>query len=320
MWALVAVMVLMGPEVWAADAGLNLSRRLICYVYSNFSGTIGLLVGFCIALYGLWMIIQGSLGGGVFLIAGGAVVSQLPGLVASTLSGVQGILKQSEIADKSGADVYTEIMSIAAAKDNCDGAFQVDLSAYENKTPVGGVGGVGDGAGAGGVGTYANGGQKTDQLCVSGATDCKIWQKTNNIGNIKAIPGYTYPGQTDVYTTLDKNGQVVQYAVFGTVQDSLARIDTQMNLYSTGKSSSGQFDTIASQINTYAPPTSNGMIENNTTEYVASVVQYMNKQGFNVNQNTSVSSMSTAERSAYIQAVGRQETGKVFNYTSARGK
>ncbi|MFZ2586798.1 MAG: hypothetical protein WAZ18_01545 [Alphaproteobacteria bacterium] len=72
--------------------GLELSKSVYCDIKSLFNGSLGLLAGFAIALYGLFQIIQGSTSGGIFFIVAGAAVTMLPNLIESTLGGLKGVL------------------------------------------------------------------------------------------------------------------------------------------------------------------------------------------------------------------------------------
>ncbi|MCP5405258.1 MAG: BPSL0067 family protein [Pseudomonadaceae bacterium] len=136
---LVCVLLLAVPELaLAADsAGIGLSRRLICYSFSVLGGYVGLLIGFGAALYGLWTMIQGKFGWGLALIGGGALVTMAPPLVASSLSGVQSILNNTQISDTSNArDAYTIMMSMGAYAGGCDAGISVDMSSYaQDLTP-----------------------------------------------------------------------------------------------------------------------------------------------------------------------------------------
>jgi murein DD-endopeptidase MepM/ murein hydrolase activator NlpD len=87
------------PDIWANPAGVGLSKRLTCYVFYLIEiSYIGLLLGFCIALYGLWTIIQGNSGWGIGFIIGGAIVTMLPALTTTFLQGTQDVLNQQHIA------------------------------------------------------------------------------------------------------------------------------------------------------------------------------------------------------------------------------
>ena len=89
----------LAAEPTGTPSGLALSQQVYCDIKSLFSGQLGLLAGFGIALYGLMQIVQGSTGPGVFLIAGGAVVTLLPNLIESFMGGVGGVLTSTGISN-----------------------------------------------------------------------------------------------------------------------------------------------------------------------------------------------------------------------------
>ena len=114
---------------WAEDPGVGLSQRMLCYTYAVFDGNVGLLVGFCIATFGLWTVIKGSAKAGILLILAGALVPVAPSLVSATLSGAQAAMGGISQAKK---DAGTVMQSMGEFKGNCD-AIPVDMSAYEQK-------------------------------------------------------------------------------------------------------------------------------------------------------------------------------------------
>lgn len=116
------------------SAGVGLSKRLICYTFATLNGTVGLLLGFCLALYGLWTIIQGSPGWGIGLILGGAILTQVPNLVAAFLGGTQNVLESTQITEKGTTrDPFSELTAIAAYKDDCN-AIVVNMDSSEPRT------------------------------------------------------------------------------------------------------------------------------------------------------------------------------------------
>lgn len=127
----------------AEDAGVGLSKRLICYTFSTIGGTIGLLVGFGISLYGLWTIIGGKTGLGLAIILGGAAVTAIPSLVATGLGGLQEVLRSGNISDRnSQLDAASAFELVASHKDNCE-SIAVNMSAYAPPPPgVGPASGV----------------------------------------------------------------------------------------------------------------------------------------------------------------------------------
>lgn len=82
--------------------------------------------------------------------------------------------------------------------------------------------------------------------------------KNLNPGNLR------FAGQAGA--TLGAGG----FAKFETVDEGLVALANQINLYLTGKSASGQRDTVASLISVYAPPN-----ENQTKDYIEKVAKFM---------------------------------------------
>ena len=75
--------------------GVSLGIAMYCATQGLLSGTLGLLVGFSIALYGLYLITTGAGGFGIFLIVCGPLVTMLPSLIESSLSGLGAVLSRS---------------------------------------------------------------------------------------------------------------------------------------------------------------------------------------------------------------------------------
>lgn len=132
--ALLSLMLLLPALGIAEDASVGLSQRLLCYTFSVMGGTVGMLVGFVVALYGLWTIIQGKMGWGLFLILGGAMVTAAPQLIGASFSGMQGVLEGSGISDDAGRDVGSIMSSMGSYSNNCD-QISVDMSAYVAPPP-----------------------------------------------------------------------------------------------------------------------------------------------------------------------------------------
>lgn len=91
------VCVLALPALATTDGiqGTALARGMWCDIQGLFSGSTGLLVGFAVALFGLWQMIQGKGMIGLVMIAGGAAVTQLPALIETVLDGIGGALQTS---------------------------------------------------------------------------------------------------------------------------------------------------------------------------------------------------------------------------------
>jgi hypothetical protein len=70
----------------------QLSQDLYCQSKKLLSGNIGLLIGVVIALFGLYQMAGGNLMGGLVLLVCGALVTALPSLVESFLTGVGSVL------------------------------------------------------------------------------------------------------------------------------------------------------------------------------------------------------------------------------------
>lgn len=149
--SLVVALVVAVP-VLAEDTslGTTLAQSIWCDMKSVFDGSVGLLVGFGVALLGLWQVVQGKGMAGVLLIAGGAAVSQLPALIESTLQGMGSALQAAGISHIEGQ---------AARNTSC--------RAQVNTAPSGGTG-LGGGNHVSG---NDNGGTSTSPVQTSGGGD-----------------------------------------------------------------------------------------------------------------------------------------------------
>jgi hypothetical protein len=129
---LVALGFLVAGPGFAQDASIGLSKRLTCYVfYTLAESTVGLLIGFVIALFGLWTIIKGNTMAGIFTILAGAAVTALPYLVVSFFEGSQTVLRESDISTGGvhiGA-VVDDIHSESGGFKDCE-SIAVNMSAY----------------------------------------------------------------------------------------------------------------------------------------------------------------------------------------------
>jgi hypothetical protein len=326
------------------SAAVGMSRRLICYTFSTIQGNIGLLAGFAIGLYGLWTIIRGSPGFGLFLIVAGALTTALPSLISSGLAGLQSVVENSGLSSSGNVnDVGTALKGIQGYGSDCD-AISVSMAAYQQvampsvlnpngqATSVPGTvlddgsnyntnpsglnqydplyGFENTGAGNGSFGSLMGGRTFSGDLpsgftnACGGSANCDtIWQSANNPGNIRPCgTNCLLPGQA-----VDANGNPAyintvngQFAVFNDMQSGLNQIGAQLDRYSSRGN-----DTIGGQITTYAPPS-----ENNTAAYIQSAVNYVNQTtGSNLTANSSVSGMTAAQKSAYVSAITKVETG-----------
>lgn len=95
---LVLMFVALASAGYAID-GSTLSQQVYCDVKGIFSGSLGLLVGFGVALYGLLSIIKGNTASGILMIMAGAAVTMLPNIVESSLGGVANVLNSSNISN-----------------------------------------------------------------------------------------------------------------------------------------------------------------------------------------------------------------------------
>jgi hypothetical protein len=99
LWMLVCALTLLAvPAVLAqtgqtdAQLALTMTTNLYCGTLSVLSGNIGLFIGFTVALYGLYVLIQTASMRGVYIIVCGALLTALPGLVITGLKGANVML------------------------------------------------------------------------------------------------------------------------------------------------------------------------------------------------------------------------------------
>jgi hypothetical protein len=85
-----------------ANGGLaiGLTQNLYCDMKGLLSGSVGLMIGFAVALLGLMKIIQGSTGTGIIFILMGAAVTALPNIVESTIGGIGSVLYENDISTR----------------------------------------------------------------------------------------------------------------------------------------------------------------------------------------------------------------------------
>ena len=102
---MVLVLAMLAGLGWADDAAgessVALSMSVYCGVKSLVNGNVGLLIGFAVAIFGLYQLVQGKTGGGLLLIVGGALVTFVPNLIESALEGVSSVLNSSTISTDS---------------------------------------------------------------------------------------------------------------------------------------------------------------------------------------------------------------------------
>lgn len=302
-----ALLLLIEPAFAASETtGSGLSKRMYCYVFNIFSGQIGLLIGLIIATIGLWRMISGKgFTGGLFLILVGALLSSLTSIIESGLESFSNFIGNAKIAEKSFDKQSLGFESLGVGRD-LDSCNQIKVPDYvepemalknarnangtNNPYDPGNTGYLDPVAADGTV--YRDGAPVNSCAEIAAGKKCPKGIRNNNPGNIRALPGRTYPGQIGV----DKDG----FAVFDTMEHGIDRMAWQLQRYSDryGKT------TIAEQINRWAPP-----MENNTGAYVNQVVSYMRKNGLDVNANSRVNLSDPAFRSAYTRAIMKHENG-----------
>ena len=102
-------MVMVAPHVFAVDASAagssdgSTAQAIATYMYCGtkniIQGYVGLLCGLALAALGLWALIQGKgMASGLTLIIAGSLVTALPSLIESTLSGFGNLLTTAGIA------------------------------------------------------------------------------------------------------------------------------------------------------------------------------------------------------------------------------
>ncbi|HEX2859307.1 MAG TPA: M23 family metallopeptidase [Alphaproteobacteria bacterium] len=107
-----------------------LSMQLLCNLTNNMEGNIGLLIGLCLAIYGLWVMVRsGALKWGITLIIAGALFTSLMSLLVSGVQGLSSILVANGVSlfDTSGPLQYA--MNF---KNSCD-SIVIDLSGYDDQ-------------------------------------------------------------------------------------------------------------------------------------------------------------------------------------------
>lgn len=112
----------------APDASAGMAARMVCEAYTLGSGNLMLMVGFLVAVYGLYlMIASASYKGGIFLMIFGAIMTALPGLIITFLMATSTFLYQQGLAL---TDYSTMIEAPILHAGNCN-SIEVDLSAYD---------------------------------------------------------------------------------------------------------------------------------------------------------------------------------------------
>ena len=74
---LIAALVMSAASAWASSDVGQTELNLIVLL---FTGQIGLALGLGVVIMGIWMIIQGKGGGGIFMIVLGVLITMLPGV------------------------------------------------------------------------------------------------------------------------------------------------------------------------------------------------------------------------------------------------
>lgn len=118
----------------SGDAALTkfsneMATYLYCGVKGLITGNVGLLLGLILAATGVWVIIQGhSLASGISMIIFGTIVTALPVIVESSLSGMASLLKESGIAFSA--------FSVPEACQNAPAPADIsDVDLYDMDTP-----------------------------------------------------------------------------------------------------------------------------------------------------------------------------------------
>ena len=116
----------------APNASSGLAARMVCDAYTLGSGNLMLMVGFLVAVYGLYlMIAQASYKSGVLLMVFGAMMTALPGLIITFLMATSTFLYQQGIAQTDYSMMIEEPTTHAG---NCS-SIPVDFSSYDAQSP-----------------------------------------------------------------------------------------------------------------------------------------------------------------------------------------
>jgi hypothetical protein len=123
--------------VWAEggdpEPGAGMAARLLCDGATLISGPAGLFFGFAIALYGLWQIISSeNFKYGLVLIVVGALLTALPGLIRSGVSGTSGFLVSMGLSE---SDLTSPMNYAFNNMGNCEEGIEVDWSGYDALNP-----------------------------------------------------------------------------------------------------------------------------------------------------------------------------------------
>lgn len=93
-WLIVLVLAAVAGAALAANTGtdgkvgLELSQKLYCQMKSAFASPTGLFVGACLALVGLWRVINANVSGGVVFILAGVLITAAPSISQAFLGGI----------------------------------------------------------------------------------------------------------------------------------------------------------------------------------------------------------------------------------------
>lgn len=138
--ALLFVMTALPAQAGIFSGSSGLALQLTCQIYTILSGTLGLLLGFCVACYGLYLILRdAAYKSGLAWIVVGALFTAVPGILMSTLDGAHGWLKGAGITtdDSRFGELITSLKSYAQS--NTCNQITVDFALYEAASPMHGV-------------------------------------------------------------------------------------------------------------------------------------------------------------------------------------
>lgn len=112
-------------------ASVGMAARLMCETFTVMSGTLGLLAGFALALYGLWLIIMsGEMKGGMLFIVVGAILTAIPGITRTILIGTSEFFQAAKIS----SDTITYAVDYAYSNRGQCNQIPVDFSYYDDQS------------------------------------------------------------------------------------------------------------------------------------------------------------------------------------------
>lgn len=77
---------------------IQTTTQLYCGLFSIMNGKIGLFVGFSVALYGLYLLIENANMRGIYIIVCGALLTALPNIVIGGIQGTAAFLQAVKIS------------------------------------------------------------------------------------------------------------------------------------------------------------------------------------------------------------------------------